>query len=167
MHFTITKNTDLDVYGRIGTKDILRGSVFLNRQIPFPGPIHGGQLSLIASSQELIENPLYNGNHPGQLLQNLSVSREPAVQFTTYPIAFHGFSLNLGTGWGRYRELPSNVTADRLRPGVSSTRQPSAWGSSSSHTEGSPRVMHCILVALTRRRKRQSAFEPRKMRHIS
>ncbi len=113
--FPITKKTDLDLTGRFGTEGLFRGDAQLNQLLPLPAPIHGAQLSLIESSQELIQNPLYNGNHPAQLLQNMTVSRLPALQLKLNPIKLFGCSLNLGSGWGRYRELPSDVTADRTQ----------------------------------------------------
>ena len=125
VHFTqpLAEGQSLDVVARIGTVQLVRGTVAYSHSIVLTHDLYGN-ISLVVGYREDVANSLLTGNIPNSNISygDLTVTRLPAVLVTLAPIALpwslHGFSLSVGGGLGEYHEQPTDVSAFRSQ----------AWG---------------------------------------
>jgi hypothetical protein len=120
LHYRIplTQEKLLDINGRIGTEQLIRGTVTLSR--PFSLLPHGanGTIALVVGYHESVDNLITGTDAKTNVAYNeLTISRLPVLNATMAPLhlpdGLHNFTLRLGGGLGEYSEQPTGVTAFR------------------------------------------------------
>lgn len=110
-------NTELSASGRYGTAGVLRGGLFIKHTFDQPVPCQGDVTLAITHREDVPNQLISNGSIDEETLEELTISRRPALEVTFAPIKLpqplHGYTLRLGGGFGRYHEDPTNVNADR------------------------------------------------------
>ncbi|HEX2948979.1 MAG TPA: hypothetical protein VHV83_05340, partial [Armatimonadota bacterium] len=120
----IDRNLDFAVGARFGTNELLRGNISVNRPVSLNEKFGHGTLSLLATWHEDVQNRLVSTDKlADSRLNNLTISRLPALQLSVDPVKLLGgkdkqFTLRVGSGLGRYHEDPTSVTKTRFQ----------AWG---------------------------------------
>ena len=119
---SLMPGTNLVLDGRVGTEQLFRGDLTVNHSITTADGVERGVLSLVVSHHEDVLNRLVSTTElPDPRLNDLTISRLPALQLTLTPISFFSrdakkaFQLAMGAGAGRYSEFPTGVTANRAQ----------------------------------------------------
>ncbi|HOS42911.1 MAG TPA: hypothetical protein PK794_04395, partial [Armatimonadota bacterium] len=111
---------DLRITGRAGTEGLFRGHASYTQPFAVRDTLTDGTVALHVSVKEDVENRLVAGDRlVDERLERLTISRLPALQvaFPALPLRgeLEGYALRVGGGLGRYREEPTDVTANRAQ----------------------------------------------------
>jgi hypothetical protein len=118
--YPVDDESNFSITGRTGTQGIFRGSAAYEQPLRMGKHLDDGTIALHVTWKEDVENRLIASDKlVDDRLKALTISRLPALQvaFPTLPLlgSAEGFTLRLGGGFGRYREHPTNVTANRAQ----------------------------------------------------
>ena len=117
--YPLSSDTGVLLSGRFGTKKILRGDLSLYKRVTL-SPSVTGTVSLRLTEREDALNRITDGDgEDDESIEQLTVSRLPAVQVTLDPMPLkgdlQGFTVRAGASAGRFREVPTDVTANRAQ----------------------------------------------------
>lgn len=116
--YPLAADSGVLVSGRFGTKRILRGDLSLYKKVAY-SPAITGTVSLRMTAREFAPNRVTGNEGEDEPLESLTISRLPAIQAILDPIPLkgdlRGFAVRAGASAGRYRETPTDITANRAQ----------------------------------------------------